>query len=1146
MKSAALTTPLLPHQQRVIDKLKASGGVLVAHGVGSGKCVRGDTPVLTSQGLRRIDALFPDDLEPGEAERTYAGDGLQVCSLVDGALRWMPVRARYTQRLSDTEFTVDLETLRGHRLKVTQRHPLPVIREGALTWVPAGQLQVGDWLAMPNALPPSPKTVKLRSGIAELLGWQVGEGYENAASYTTTITQHNLSVLQHLQGLFQALYPESTSGHIKGKETELHIACKAYRLELEKLSYVWGLKSKDKRLPPQFIHWPLEELRKVIRALFDGEGHVGPRNIELTSKSEWLVRQLEYGLLRFGIRSATHKKYGRATNSQYMQKKELYWRLSISGEDCDRFFQERLVGYEYKKAAQIKRPRNANYGVPIQWFSRGLKTCGLTPKAIGFATHDYESCDPKTATLLALRLREALFGLRKLKNLGGTAGRFQAAREHALIANRAPLTRLLERLETLLSLPLRFEPITRCDPGEQGGLVYDLSVDADNYENQNYVAGEGGFLIHNTLTSLGAADQLGTPADVIVPAPLVSNYDKEIDKHHDVRPTGIRVRSYERARNDRDVRTNGLVVLDEAQRVRNLGTGISKEVAEPASRAKARLLLTGTPTYNNPSDLGVLLNFAAGKDVVPNSREAFKARYIGKETIQPGLLNRLLGDKPTERAKLINRDELVNAATGYVDVHRSGGADFPSRTDEDVDVEMSPKQWETYRFLEGKMPWLLRRKVQAGLPLSKAESKSLNSFEAGLRQVSNTPRPYDHRVAIEQELEHSPKLRRVVEDLVKARKANPEHRGIIYSNYLEGGLDPISRELTAQKVPHSVFHGGVPKALKAQMVRDYNSGKVPNLLISASGAEGLDLKGTRSIQEVEPHWNEGRTGQVEGRGIRYKSHEHLPQDQRNVRVLKYYSKPPSSLLGKLFGEKNLGIERYIAQSAREKGRLGEELMAAMQEASDRGPLKKESQMGIKVAVSYKAIEDVVSRSHASPQRLEQFAARMKDRANRAERWALRHERNHGRAMAYALQNAGPNDMASLQQEGRSLWAHLEPRWRAADAASGKYRVAARAAKDTRAAQPFSEVTSQHLNALREHKRLKGRVDELKNFVRNNPAPTPVVHNPVRPPTNETNAPSPLGEKARMALSGAIGAGAGVLGTAAWARADERAKEKPGA
>lgn len=445
-----------------------------------------------------------------------------------------------------------------------------------------------------------------------------------------------------------------------------------------------------------------------------------------------------------------------------------------------------------------------------------------------------------------------------------------------------------------------------------------------------------------TVTSLGAADQLGLDADVIVPAPLAANYDKEMDKHLDARPKGIRVRSYEKAVRDQDVRRDGLVVLDEAQRARNAGTGIAKHVAGPASQAKARLLLTGTPTYNNPTDLGALLNYAAGKEIVPGSPEAFKAKYIGKELEQPGFVNRLLGAKPPERQKVINRDDLIRAATGYVDVHRSGGADFPSRQDEEVDVEMSPKQWDTYRFLEGRMPWLLRRKVQAGLPLSKAESKSLNSFEAGLRQVSNTPRPFDHRVAIENELEHSPKLKRVVEDLVAARKSNPQHRGVIYSNYIEGGLDPISRALKAQNVPHSVFHGGVPKAIKAQMVRDYNEGKIPNLLISASGAEGLDLKGTRSIQEVEPHWNEGRTGQVEGRGIRYQSHSHLPEDQRNVKVMKYYSKPPSSLLNKLFGEKNLGIERYIAQSARRKGQLGEELMQAMQEASDKGPLQKQA------------------------------------------------------------------------------------------------------------------------------------------------------------------------------------------------------------
>jgi hypothetical protein len=65
---------------------------------------------------------------------------------------------------------------------------------------------------------------------------------------------------------------------------------------------------------------------------------------------------------------------------------------------------------------------------------------------------------------------------------------------------------------------------------------------------------------------------------------------------------------------------------------------------------------------------------------------------------------------------------------------------------------------------------------------------------------------------------------------------------------------------------------------------DYNSGKVPVLLISAAGAEGLDLKETRSLIILEPYWNDARLDQVKGRAVRYRSHANLPKKDRTVDI----------------------------------------------------------------------------------------------------------------------------------------------------------------------------------------------------------------------------------------------------------------------
>jgi len=62
-------------------------------------------------------------------------------------------------------------------------------------------------------------------------------------------------------------------------------------------------------------------------------------------------------------------------------------------------------------------------------------------------------------------------------------------------------------------------------------------------------------------------------------------------------------------------------------------------------------------------------------------------------------------------------------------------------------------------------------------------------------------------------------------------------------------------------------------------------GKLASLLmITQSGAEGLNLRNVRNVYILEPFWNQVRIDQVIGRAIRKGSHLELPEDERNVQV----------------------------------------------------------------------------------------------------------------------------------------------------------------------------------------------------------------------------------------------------------------------
>jgi hypothetical protein len=80
----------------------------------------------------------------------------------------------------------------------------------------------------------------------------------------------------------------------------------------------------------------------------------------------------------------------------------------------------------------------------------------------------------------------------------------------------------------------------------------------------------------------------------------------------------------------------------------------------------------------------------------------------------------------------------------------------------------------------------------------------------------------------------------------------------------------------------------IQEQLKTYKQTENLRGKLASLLmISQSGAEGLNLRNVRYVYILEPFWNQVRIDQVIGRAIRKRSHLELPPEERNVQVIIY-------------------------------------------------------------------------------------------------------------------------------------------------------------------------------------------------------------------------------------------------------------------
>lgn len=412
---------------------------------------------------------------------------------------------------------------------------------------------------------------------------------------------------------------------------------------------------------------------------------------------------------------------------------------------------------------------------------------------------------------------------------------------------------------------------------------------------------------------------------IITPASLTNNMGNDAKKHGiKLDNSRVEVISYEKALNDLDrlmKEDYSLVAMDEGHKLRNTDTKRFKGLEKLISKADHRLVATATPFYNSPEDVSPLVNLVSGDRLLPVNKKEFENKYISRTMSDPGIVSQfLMGKKPEETIRLKDQKNLSAMLNKYIDKYDvkqdpESAKYFPSKTEEIHEVPMSANQERMYKYLENDIPFLLRMKIRHNLPLSKKESAQLNAFSTGVRQVSNSVRPYIKS----SDAELSPKVLKATEELESHMKKDKNFRGVIYSNYLGAGLNDYSEHLHSKKIPHTVYHGGLNKKEKEQAVLDYNSGKVPNLLISSSGAEGLDLKGTKLIQILEPHFNKSKIDQVIGRGARYKSHEHLPEDERTVKTQHFHSTFGNNIFGAK--SKNKTIDQYLHSNSDSKDKV---------------------------------------------------------------------------------------------------------------------------------------------------------------------------------------------------------------------------------
>ena len=182
---------------------------------------------------------------------------------------------------------------------------------------------------------------------------------------------------------------------------------------------------------------------------------------------------------------------------------------------------------------------------------------------------------------------------------------------------------------------------------------------------------------------------------------------------------------------------------------------------------------------------------------------------------------------------------------------------------------MTDLQRKLYLYSLSKLDPVTRLKIRNNIPVSQREMTGIFGKLIQGRKVMTDPAEVYTPLKGEDPYEYSPKIKRVVDDLVGHLSEDKKNKSVIYGNLIKSQVDTVGRALDKKGVPYTTFLGIGNKnnsyKQRQKNLRDYMSGDKRVLLISGAGGEGLDLKGSTMMQMLEGHYNPEKVQQAEAR-----------------------------------------------------------------------------------------------------------------------------------------------------------------------------------------------------------------------------------------------------------------------------------------
>lgn len=275
-----------------------------------------------------------------------------------------------------------------------------------------------------------------------------------------------------------------------------------------------------------------------------------------------------------------------------------------------------------------------------------------------------------------------------------------------------------------------------------------------------------------------------------------------------------------------------IIILDEAQRIKNFKTKISRNIKK--LQAPYSFVLTGTPLENKLEELYSIVQFTNPYTLGPFYRflhehriADHKGKVIGYQNLNR--IGEILSDTMIRRRK---KDVLLQ---------------LPERMDKILYVPMTGAQSRIHEEYRQYVATLIAKWHRQGF-LSEKDRQNLMIFLNTMRMVC------DSTYILDQTSRNDTKIDELLEILEKVF-AEGDEKIVIFSQW-ERMTRIVSQELDARNIKFQYLHGGIPGSARGKLFENFNNDPDCRVFLSTdAGGVGLNLQAASLLINLDIPWN---------------------------------------------------------------------------------------------------------------------------------------------------------------------------------------------------------------------------------------------------------------------------------------------------